>query len=515
MESSAHWPQQRPRDDRDGPLIRAIGRARGYLARHRPLVGLLLDACTAAGVEPPDLALPPLRTVADKPRPITLRVAEHLRLDPAAIATVMKGLEVYRVAHAAVLEAERLIAEGQEPPSLDDLLPCILPLETYPEIFGVNAGLSEILPNTRTAPIATTPLVAPSSGSYTPSRELDKLLRVEEGLARMRAALDKLWVQVKVLQGAIDFLQNPAAADHGVGRSSATARELARVLAESAAEAEAVKAFLQEFYGFQVMLQNEKARLTRLKRTSRPQAPDLRDIRAHFHKLGLSFHQINGRPGIRQVFFEVGSAPADDVLLPTPAPGDLPFRVQDYVARAQATLAQLRPRRDILALAYHSYLGLDTPLDPESPTPSQIRSAQAVADCLADNAAEAKAVAGALERFEAARAILEDFEARMKIADQAPPDQRLAILAALDLVTFREKLDPLAHFGREFKGHFVLGRLFPSPTEVFGQGFKRQGTPPAGPRPSQDAAKTGGLFEGLIHKIRSATSPLIPPKPPG
>lgn len=516
MESSAHWPQQRPRDDRDGPLYRAIGRARGYLARHRPLIGLLVDACSLAGVEPPDLALAPLRSVSDKPRPVTLRVAEVLKDDAAAVATVMRGLEVYRVAHASVLETERLIAEGLEPPPLDTLLPHLLPLETFPAVFGSHAGLSEMLPTTRTAPVATMPLTPPppSAANYTPSRELDKLLRVEEGLTRMRTALDKLWVQVKVLQSALDIVGNPDFTGPGSGRSSGTARELARVLLDSHDEADAVKAFLQEFYGFQVMLQNEKARLARLKRTSRPEAPDLRDIRGHFHKLGLSFHQLNGRPGIRQVFYESGTAQVDEDLAPPPGQ-DLPLRVQDYVDRARATLAQLRPRRDILALAYHSYLGLDAPLDPESPTPSQIRSAEAVADCLADNAVEAKAVAGALERFEAARAILEDFEARLKVAEQAPADQRLAILAALDLDAFREKLDPLAHFGREFKGHSVLGRLFPSPTEVFQHGFKRQTAPPAGPRPSHEAAagKTGGLFEGLIHKIRSATSPLIPPKP--
>lgn len=512
MESSAHWPQQRPRDDRDGPLLRSIGRARGYLARHRPLIGLLLDACREAGIEPPDLALPPLRTVADRPRPVTLRVAELLKADPSAVAVVLNGFEVYRAAHAAVIDTERQLAEGLDTLPLDALLSELLPLETFTDVFGGHAGLTDLLPTTRTAPVATMPLAPPTSGSYTPSRELDKLLRVEEGLTRMRTALDKLWVQVKVLQAGLDIVQNPALAEHAGNRSAGTARELARVLLESAAEADAVKAFLQEFYGFQVMLQNEKARLTRLKRISRPEAPDLRDIRAHFHKLGLSFHQLNGRAAIRQVFQEAGTAHVDDAVLPSAAQ-DLPLRVQDYVDRARATLAQLRPRRDILALAYHRYLGLEAPLDPEDPNPAQIRSAEAVADCLVDNAVEARAVAGALERFEAARAMLEDFEARLKVAEQAPAEQRLAILASLDLEAFREKVDPLAHFGREFKGHSVLGRLFPSPTEVFQHGFKRQGPPPAGPRPSQEAAKQGGLFEGLIHRIRSATSPLIPPKP--
>lgn len=515
MDSSAHWPRERPRDDRDGPLHRAIGRARGYLARHRPLIGLLLDACREAAIDPPDLGLPPLRTVADRPRPVTLRVAEVLKADPEAVATVMKGFEVYRDAHAVVVETERRLADGLETEALDALLSKLLPLENFPEIFGSHAGLAELLPTTRKVPVATMPLSPPGVSGRAPSREFDKLLRAEEGLARMRTALDRLWVQVKVLQGALDILQNPERHGENAGRTSEPARELAKVLREDPAEADAVKAFLQEFYGFQVMLQNEKTRLARLKRISRPQAPDLRETRAHFHKLGLSFHQINGRPAIRQVFLKVSSARIDAISSP-PTHQDLPFRVQDYVERARATLAQLRPRRDILALAYHRYLGLESPLDPENPTPAQIRSAQAVADCLFDDASEARAVASALERFEAARAILEDFEARLRVAEQAPAEQRLEILAALDLDAFRERIDPLAHFGREFKGHSVLGRLFPSPTEIFQHGFKRQSPPPAGPRPGKEAepGRPPGLLEGLIHKIRSATSPLLPPRPP-
>jgi hypothetical protein len=514
-DNSSALPKDRSQATNDGPVYRALGRARGFLARHRPLVGLLCDSLKEAGVEPPEMGLPPLRTVADKPRPVALRVAELLKTDPTAISVIRQVLEIYRDAHGAVVGTERALTEQQAPAAIEDFLARVLPLETFHDALSQHAGLAGLLPTTKAAPVATMPLAAPGGeGAYAPSRELDKLLRVEEGLSRMRSALDKLWMQVKVLQTALDMLHNPALIElSGTSRTQASARTLTKILQENAEEADAVKAFLQEFYAFQVLLQNEKARLARLKRVSRPQAPDLRDVRAYFHKLGLSFHQLNGRAKIRPIFFEVSSERFDEAI---PAPQlDLPFRVEEYVARARATLAQLKPRRDILALAYYKYLGQTAPQDPDDPTPSQKRSAEAVAECLAGNAEEARAVAGALERYEGARVELEDFEVRLKAAQAAPADQRLEILAALDLESIREKIDPLAHFGREFKGHPVLGRLFPSPNEVFQSGFKRIGHV-SPPRPSEQTPgpKTTNLFEGLIHKIRSATSPLIPPKPP-
>jgi len=470
-----------------------IGRARGFLARHRPLVGLLCDACETAGIALPELGLPPLRAL-ERTRPAAARLAELLARDASAAEIVRAALVRYGEAHAAVVAAEETIAAGGAAPDPEALLAKVIALETFADAFGAHQALAEILPTTRLAPVATQPLGPPATGTYGPSREIDRLLRVEEGLNRMRTALDKLWVQVKVLQTAFDLTQSPALAEAGgSGRTLALARPLAKVLAAHPEEADAVKAFLQEFYAFQVLLQNEKARLARLKRVTRPEAPDIRETRAWFHRLGSSFHALNGRPRIKAVFFEVGADRHD--AGPPPAAQDRPARVADFVARARATLAQLGPRRNILALAYQQYLGSGSAEDPEIPTAEQVASATAIAECLAFDPAEARAVAGALERYERARAALEDVERRLAAAEQAPPEERLAMLDALDLESFLQQIDPLAHFGRDFRGHPVLGRLFPAPTEALQERVAEPARAPPGSR-------TGGLLGDLFKRIR-------------
>ncbi|MBI6545515.1 MAG: hypothetical protein HY692_01900, partial [Cyanobacteria bacterium NC_groundwater_1444_Ag_S-0.65um_54_12] len=151
----------------------------------------------------------------------------------------------------------------------------------------------------RSTALGTAPLSRSEDVCYADSQCLDRLLRLEEGLVQLHGTLERLWLVVKVLQGALDRAGPVTGAPMQLPlQQRINTRMLARVLAADATEREVVRDWLRMFYELQVKLQIERSRLGQLKQLPQPELPDLQEVRRQLHKLGGLFYRLSQRPAL-------------------------------------------------------------------------------------------------------------------------------------------------------------------------------------------------------------------------